>query len=107
MSNHSVEWFEFIASTFNFAEFCPPNRTIVSQAVHAAKPSKEIMDALFLAIQGDFPHCPKEKVVFVDDTEANVTAASTYGFNSFVFDARLQTADELWAELAKYDVKRA
>jgi FMN phosphatase YigB (HAD superfamily) len=107
MSNHSNEWFDFIASTFKFSEFCPPNRTIVSQAVLCAKPSVAIMEKLYEAITKDFPGHEKGKIVFVDDTEANCTAAISYGFKSFVYDARLQTADDLWQSLAEYGVKRA
>jgi len=106
MSNHSTEWFDYISSTFNFAEFCPPNRTIVSQTVNAAKPSMEIMEVLFKAIIHDFPGHDKSKVVFIDDTEANIVAAQQYGFQGFVYDAREQTADELWRALEKYGVSR-
>lgn len=106
MSNHSNEWFDFIAKKFNFAAFCPPNRTIVSQAVLCAKPSTEIMQKMLDAIHQDFPGHKKEKIVFIDDTEANVKAAKDFGYSSFVYDARLQTADDLWKALADYGVKR-
>lgn len=106
MSNHSTEWFDYISSTFNFPEFCPINRTIVSQTVNAAKPSMEIMEKLFQSIVADFPGHDKSKVVFIDDTEANIIAAQKYGFEGFVYDAREQTAEDLWSALSKYGVHR-
>lgn len=107
MSNHSVEWFDYIQKTFHFDEFCPPNRTIVSQAVNAAKPSTEIMEILYKSITDDLPGHRKAKIVFIDDTEANVVAAQKFGFESFVYDAREEDGDALWNKLAKYGIKRA
>lgn len=107
MSNHSTEWFEFIASTFKFAEFCPVSRTIVSQTVNAAKPSAAIMDKLYEAYVADFPTLKKEQIVFLDDTEANIKAADEYGFKGVLYDARLQNEDDLWNALAAFGVKRS
>lgn len=107
MSNHSTEWFDYIASTFKFAEFCPPHRTIVSQTVNAAKPSAAIMEKLYESFQQDFPAIKKEQVIFLDDTAANIKAAEDYGFKGIEYDARLQNAEELWTALSKYGIKRS
>lgn len=107
MSNHSTEWFDFIAATFKFAEFCPPHRTIVSQTVNAAKPSAAIMEKLYEAYQKDFPEIKKDQILFLDDTAANIKAADDYGFKGIEYDARLQNADDLWNALAKHGIQRS
>lgn len=95
MSNHSVEWFDFIFENFEFSKFVSPLLVIVSQKVNVDKPNKGIMMKLEEAILKSYPDFQRKNLIFIDDKKVNVDSAIDFGFNSFVFNSKKQSANEL------------
>jgi glucose-1-phosphatase len=65
---------------------------ILSFEVGAKKPSKRIYDAIFEKIDVD-----REKVLYIDDIDAYVSAARSYGIQGLVY----KRPDDLWAVIKK------
>lgn len=84
ISNHSVDWFNFVWSKFELQLVFPKENVVTSFDVKTAKPDEKIfLYAKKIALDAGFP-----SPFFVDDKLLNVETATKLGFQGVHFDSR-------------------
>lgn len=100
LSNHADEWIEYIFDKYptipkNFSK----DLIFISSAIGLSKPDIKCYEYVHQKIQEKFPKIEKHQVLFIDDKIKNVETAKTFGWESFVYDARKETGDDLRKKL--------
>lgn len=93
LSNWSAETFPLVRDEYPF--FDEFDEIVLSGEVSLIKPEPEIYHLLLSKIKYSAPEC-----LFIDDSQANVDAAKSLGFQALRFDA----PEELERDLEKYQV---
>jgi FMN phosphatase YigB (HAD superfamily) len=94
LSNHVREWsselFEKVEDGMLKRVFDDPRSVVLScdQTVQTYKPKKEVYKVLMHRLRSIDSNLVVEQVLFIDDKQRNVSAATEFGLKSFVFDAR-------------------
>jgi len=95
-SNHSTEWLDLIANKFGFYDVFKKDLVIVSQTVRSAKPAKEIYEITLNKLREELGgNLQPSEVLFIDDKQENVAAASEMGMLGFCFNAHNQPPEVL------------
>ncbi|NWG00524.1 MAG: HAD-IA family hydrolase [Thermoanaerobaculaceae bacterium] len=102
ISNHCKPWFDELAARLRLDQLCLAELVVTSFGVGAAKPDLRIFEAALQRARRPFPDITANECLFIDDKPRNVEAASSLGFQGFVFDARRDPPTALSAELARW-----
>jgi HAD superfamily hydrolase (TIGR01509 family) len=100
LSNHTVDWMNFIVDKFHLLDVYQKELIITSQEVECEKPQPKIyqilLDRLHQVVSKDIN---PEEIVFVDDKIANVKAAEAMGIRGVHFNRHTQDVEVLLSKL--------
>ncbi|MBI2565216.1 HAD-IA family hydrolase [Candidatus Woesearchaeota archaeon] len=96
LSNHSIEWGNYILDNLSLRQYFDPSLIIVSEQVQMSKP-----DPLIFHLAHRLAFTDPDKLLFFDNQEQNVEAARKSGLNAELF---IDT-DKAVNDLIKYGIK--